>query len=112
MAKGIATARSQSCKANQKLQEQKIPTPTTTGNDVLLPSPLILPSQPVTQAQGTQSAFTTVLVLQQSLLHTMSPGTHIYNMLQLMGPFLSDCSQWYNEEHASNTALQQQLDHS
>ncbi len=71
MAKDIPTARSQSYKANQKLQEQKIPTPTTTGNDVL-PSPLIIPSQPVTQAQGVQRVFTTVLVtvLQQSLLHT------------------------------------------
>ncbi len=71
MAKGIPTARSQSYKVNQKLQEQKMSTPTTTGNDVL-PSPLILPSQPATQAQGAQRAFTTVLVLQQSLLHAMS----------------------------------------
>ena len=92
MVKGVPTARSQSYKANQKLQEKKFPTPTTSGNDVL-PSPLILPTQPVTQAQGAQRALTTVLVLQQSLLHAMSPGTHIYDMLQLMGPFLSDCSQ-------------------
>jgi hypothetical protein len=71
---------------------------------------LILPIQPVSQAQVAQRVFTTVLVLQQSLLHAMSPGTHTYNMLLLMGPFLSDCSQWYDEEHARNTALQQQLD--
>ena len=82
MAKGIPTARSQSYKANQKLQEQKIPTPTTMMSNDVLPSSLIIPSQPVTQAQGVQRAFTTVLVLQQSLLHAVSPGTHIYNMLQ------------------------------
>ncbi len=60
--------------------------------------------------EGAQHAFTTVRVLHQSLLHTMSPGYHIYDMLQLMGPYLYDCSQWYDEEQARNTALQQQLD--
>ncbi len=56
--KGVPTACSQSYKANQKLQEKKIPTPTTSGNDVL-PLPLIIPAKPVTQAKGEQRAFTT-----------------------------------------------------
>jgi len=109
MVKGVPTARSQSYKANQKLQEKKFPTPTTSGNDVL-PSPIIIPAKPATQAKGAQLAFTTVCVLQQSLLHAMSPGNNIYDMLQLMGPYLCDCSQSYDEEQARNTMLQQQLD--
>ncbi len=40
----------------------------------------------------------------------MSPGNHIHDMLRLMGPYLGDCSQWYDEEQTRNTALQQQLD--
>jgi hypothetical protein len=27
-----------------------------------------------------------------------------------MGPYLYDCSQWYDEEQARNTALQEHLD--
>ncbi len=49
-------------------------------------------------------------VLHQALLHAASPGTHPYDLLQVMASYLSDCSQWYNEEHACNTALQRQLD--
>jgi hypothetical protein len=42
----------------------------------------------------------------------MSPGNHSYDMVQLMGPYLYDCCQWYGEEQpeACNTALQQQLE--
>ncbi len=109
MVKGVPTARFQSYKANQTLQEKKFPTPTTSGNDVL-PSPIIIPAKPATHAKGAQLAFTTICVLQQSLLHAVSPGNHIYDMLQLMGPYLCNCSQWYDEEQAHNTALQQQFD--
>ena len=109
MAKGVPTARSQSYKAIQKLQGKKPSTPTTSGNDVF-PSPLIIPAKPTTQAEGAQRAFTTVRVLHQSLLHAMSPGDHIYDMLQLMGPYLYDCSQWFDEEQARSAALQRQLD--
>jgi predicted ATP-dependent Lon-type protease len=77
--KEVPTARSQSYKANQKLQKKMISTPTTSGNDVL-PSPLIIPAKPITQAEGAQRAFTTVRVLHQSLLHVMSPGNHIYDI--------------------------------
>jgi hypothetical protein len=109
MAKGVPTARSQSYKAIQKLQGKKPSTPTTSGNDGF-PSPLIIPAKPTTQAEGAQRAFTTVRVLHQSLLHAMSPGDHIYDMLQLMGPYLYDCSQWFDEEQARSAALQRQLD--
>jgi hypothetical protein len=64
----------------KKLQEKKIPSPTTSCNDVL-PSPIIIPAKPDTQAKGAQLAFTTVCVLQQSLLHAMSPGNHIYHII-------------------------------
>ena len=92
MAKGVPTARSQSYKTNQKLKEKKRSTPTTSSN-VVLPSPLIIPAKPPTQAEGAQREFTTVLVLHKSLLHAMSPGDHIYDMMKLMGPYLYDCSQ-------------------
>jgi hypothetical protein len=54
--------------------------------------------------------FTTVRVLYQSVLHAMSPGSHTYDLLQLMGPYLYGCSQWFDEEQARSAALQQQLD--
>ena len=44
------------------------------------------------------------------LLHASSLGNHSYDLLQLMGPYIYDCCQWYNEEHNLNTALQKQLD--
>ena len=87
MAKGWPTARLHSYKANQKLQEKKPSTPTTSGNDVF-PSPPIIPAKPTTHANGAQRACTTVRVLYQSVLHAMKPGNHIYDLLQLMGPYL------------------------
>ena len=109
MAKGVPTARSQSYKANQKLQEKKTSTPTTSSNDVFPWLPIIA-AEPTTHAKGAQRAFTTVRVLYQSVLHAVSPGNHTYDLLQLMGPYLYDCSQWFDEEQARSAALQQQLD--
>lgn len=103
MAKGTPTDRSRRFKANQ---EKKSSTPSNLGNDAF-PSP---PLSPITQAEGAQRAFATVRVLHQSLLHAASPGTHPHDLLQVMGSYLYDCSQWYNEEHDRNTALQKQLD--
>ena len=103
MAKGTPTDRSRRFKANQ---EKKSSTPSNLGNDVF-PSP---PLSPITQAEGALRAFATVRVLHQSLLHASSPGNHSYDLLQLMGPYIYDCCQWYNEEHDRNTALQKQLD--
>ena len=97
MAKGVPTARSQSYKANQKLQEKKTSTPTTSSNDVFPLQPIIA-AEPTTHAEGAQRAFTTVRVLYQSVLHAVSPGNHTYDLLQLMGPYLYDCSQWFDEE--------------
>ncbi len=84
MAKGLPAARSQSYKANQKLQEKKISSPTTFGNDVVQLPPII-PSKPTTHAKGAQRVFATVRVLYQSVLHAMSPGNHIYDLLQFDG---------------------------
>ncbi len=72
--------------------------------------PPIIAAEPTTHAKGAQSAFTTVRVLYQSVLHAVSPGNHTYDLLQLMVPYLYDCSQWFDEEQARCAALQQQLD--
>ena len=103
MAKGTPTDRSRRFKANQ---EKKSSTPSNLRNDAF-PSP---PLSPIIQAEGALRAFATVRVLHQSLLHAASPGTHPHDLLQVMGSYLYDCSQWYNEEHDRNTALQKQLD--
>ena len=117
-AKGVPTERSKLYKAKQKLLEminfintkEKIrPTPTTSGNDVL-PSPNDIPLQPMTQAEGAQRAFKTVQVLHRSLLSSTNPAHHTYELIQLMGPYIHDCAQWYNEAQDLITALQQQLD--
>ena len=102
MTKGVPTARSQ----RYKLKEKKLSTFTTFGNDVL-PLPTIIPT---TQLHGAQRAFATVRVLHQSLLHAASPGTHIYDLLQVLAPYLYDCSQWHHESEARNIVLQKQLD--
>jgi hypothetical protein len=110
MVNGVPTARSQRYKAAQKLlQEQTKSTPIFSGNDVF-PSPTILLDQPTTQAEGAQRAFVTVRVLHQAMLHTVTPGTHLSDLLQLMGPYLSDCSEWYREAQDRISALQTQLD--
>ena len=51
-----------------------------------------------------------VCVLHQSLIHAMSPGNHLYDMLQLMGPNLFNWAQWYGEGQARSAALQQEFD--
>ena len=109
MTKGVPTARSQRYKATQKLQEKITTTPTTSGNDVL-PSPISVPEKPTFQAEGAQRAFTTVRVLHQALLHAANPGTHIYDLLQLIGLYLTDCHDWYKEEVGHNAAGRKQLD--
>ena len=108
MTKGVPSGRSQRYKANIKLQEQRLSTPLISGNDVL-PSPSIIHDNLVTQPEGAQRAFETVRVLQQTLLH-MSLGNHIYDLLKLLGLYISDCLVWYNEVYDCNNALQQQLD--
>ena len=110
MVNGVPTARSQRYKAAQKLlQEQTKSTPILSGNGVF-PSPTTLLDQPTTQAEGAQRAFVTVRVLHQAMLHTVTPGTHLSDLLQLMGPYLSDCSEWYREAQDRISALQTQLD--
>ena len=42
--------------------------------------------------------FTTVQGFNQSLLHARSLGHCPHDMLQLMVPYLFDCTQWFNEE--------------
>ena len=80
MTKGVPTARSKRCKANQTLQEktnsinikEKVhSTPSTYGNDVL-PSPT-----PIPETDGAQCAFDVARVLAQTLMH-MSPANHIF----------------------------------
>ncbi len=74
MVKGMPTARSQSSKGKQMLQEKKRPTPTTSENYVL-PSPIgatNYSAKPTIQAEGAQRAFITVRQLQLSLLHAES----------------------------------------
>ena len=108
--KGVPAARSQRYKAAQKLlQEQTKSTPTLSGNDVF-PSPTTLLDQPTTQAEGAQRAFVTVRLLHQAMRHTVTPGTHLSDLLQLMGPYLSDCYEWYREAQDRISALQTQLD--
>lgn len=119
MAKGVPTALSQRYKATQQAKEKISSLPTkeqvssiistsgpSSGNDVF-PS---LPLNPITPAEGAQRAFATVTVLLQSLLLAESPGTHPHNLLHVLLPYFHDCSQWYRESDARNTALQQQLD--
>ncbi len=115
MAKGVPTARSQRYKATQQAKEKLSSVPakeqvssiiSNSGNDVF-PS---LPLNPITPAEGAQRAFATVTVLLQSLLLAASPGTHPHNLLHVILPYFHDCSEWYRESDARNTALQQQLD--
>ena len=49
-------------------------------------------------------------MLHQSLLHTVTPGTHPHDLLINLAPVLFDCSEWFRESEARNTALQTQLD--
>ena len=49
-------------------------------------------------------------MLHQSLLNAATPGTHSHDLLINLAPVLFDCSEWYRESEARNTALQTQLD--
>ena len=111
MAKGVPTARSQRFKATQKIQDKIISTPTTYGNDAI-PSPISIPDKPITQAEGAQRAFLTARMLHQALIHAAKPGTYIYDLLLLLGPYLNDCHEWFREGEDHTTAIQQQLDES
>ncbi len=51
-------------------------------------------------------------MLHQALLHAASPGTHPYALLQVMAPYISDCSERHSESELCNLALQLQLDES
>jgi hypothetical protein len=92
MAKGVPTARSQHYKATHNAKDKIISTPFKSSNDAL---PLLtsISEKPTTQAAGAQLVFSTVQVLHQALLHAASPGTHPYALLQVMAPYISDCSE-------------------
>ena len=111
MAKGVPTARSQRYKATHKAKAKIISTSPPSSNDVL-PLLISISEKPITQADGAQRAFSTVRVLHQSLLHAASPGTHPYDLLQVMASYIFDCSEWYRESEVRNHILQQQLDDS
>ncbi len=64
----------------------------------------------ISQSEGAQRASFTVRVLHQTLLHAASPGTHPFDLRQIMAPYLYDCSEWHIEAEARNITLQQQLD--
>jgi hypothetical protein len=51
-------------------------------------------------------------MVHQSLLHAASPGTHPYDLLQVMASHIFDCSEWYRESEVRSLTLQQQLDDS
>ena len=103
--KGKPSARSQSYKANLKLQEKIISTPTS-GNDVL-PSPI---SKPVIKDEGARRTFNTVLILQESLLRSVNPHTHEYDSLKLLGQYNSECALLYQDAYDRNIILTKQLD--
>jgi hypothetical protein len=111
MAKGVPTARSQHYKATHNAKDKIISTPFKSSNDAL---PLLtsISEKPTTQAAGAQLVFSTVQVLHQALLHAASPGTHPYALLQVMAPYISDCSERHRELELRNFTLQQQLDES
>ena len=98
MAKGVPTARSQRYKATHKAKESIISIPPTSSNEVIS-----ILEKPITQSDGAQCAFSTVRVLDQSLLHAASPGTHPYDLLQvIMASYIFDCSEWYRESEVRN----------
>ena len=111
MAKGVPTARSQRYKATHNAKDKIISTPFKSSNDAL---PLLtsISEKPTTQAAGAQLVFSTVQVLHQALIHAASPGTHPYALLQVMAPYISDCSERHRELELRNFTLQQQLDES
>ena len=111
MAKGVPTARSQRYRATHKAKETIISIPPPSSNDALQLL-FSISEKPITQADGAQHAFSRVQVPHQSLLHAASPGTHPYDLLQVMASYIFDCSEWYRESKVRNLTLQQQLDDS
>jgi hypothetical protein len=57
--KGVPTASSQRYKANKILQEKKLSTPPTSGNDVL-PLPIAISQKPLTEVEEALRAFAAV----------------------------------------------------
>jgi hypothetical protein len=108
MAKGVPTARSQRYRATHKAKETIISIPPPSSNDALQLL-FSISEKPITQADGAQHAFSRVQVPHQSLLHAASPGTHPYDLLQVMASYIFDCSEWYRESEVPNLTLQQQL---
>jgi len=100
------TLRSQRYKANLKLQEKIISTPTTSGNDVI-PSPI---SPLITPDESAQRIIDTINVLHQSLDLVVSPNPHGHALVKLLGQNISDCVRLYQDAHNRNIVLQQQLD--
>ena len=49
-------------------------------------------------------------MLHQSLHNTVTPSAHPHDLLINLAPVLYNCSGWYHESEAHNTALQTQLD--
>ena len=110
VAKGKPTARSQRYKANQKiLQEQTKSVPTISGSEVL-PPPSPVSDKPVTPDDAELRAFTSVRLLLQAMVISTRPNTNIYDMLQVIGSFFTDCEKFYHEARTRSVAVQQQLD--
>jgi hypothetical protein len=110
VSKGKTTARSQRYKANQKLlQEQARSLPTTTGSAALPPPSPVL-DQPVTTDDAELRAFTSVRLLLQAMVISTRPNTNIYDMLQVVSSFFTDCEQSFHEARARTVSVLQQLD--
>jgi hypothetical protein len=110
VSKGKPTARSQRYKANQKLLQEKARSlPTTSGSEALPPPSPIL-AKPVTTDDAEQRAFTSVRLLLQAMVISTRPNTNIYDMLQLVSSFFTDCAKSFHEARARTVSVQQQLD--
>jgi hypothetical protein len=91
MAKGVPTAHFQRYKATHNLKaKDKINSTPFNSSDDARPLLISISEKPTTQAEGARRAFSTVKVLHQALLHAASPGTHPYDLLQVMAPYISD----------------------
>jgi hypothetical protein len=112
VSKGKPTARSQRYKANQKLlQEQARSLPTTAGSEDLPPPSPVL-DKPVTTDDAEQRAFTSVRLLLQAMFISTRPNTNIYEMLQVVSSFFTDCEKSFHEARARTVSesVQQHLD--
>jgi DNA repair exonuclease SbcCD ATPase subunit len=107
---GKPTARSQRYKANQKLlQEQARSLPTTAGSEALPPPSPVL-DIPVTPDDAELRAFTSVRLLLQAMVISTRPNTNIYEMLQVVSSFFTDCEKSFHEARTRTVSVQQQLD--